>query len=180
MESQGTWNNQNSLFKNWSIIDIQYYINVRGTAYLLHFCVYCEMITSISLIIIHHHTKLVQYYWPYSLSSTLLWLNIIYNWRFILLIPVYPFQSPKSPWPPKQYWKRTKLENSHKATVIKTLWHSCKDRHTDQWNRIGIPELNPCIYSQMIFDGCQDNGGMTIFSATGSGTTECPHAKEWH
>jgi hypothetical protein len=28
----------------------------------------------------------------------------------------------------------------------------CKNRHIDEWNSIKIPKVNPCIFSQLIFD----------------------------
>ena len=65
-------------------------------------------------------------------------------------------------------------------SVIKRVWYWYQNRHTDKWNGIENPEINPDIYGQLIFNkgGKNINGKKTVFSARGAGKTGQLHVNQ--
>lgn len=63
-----------------------------------------------------------------------------------------------------------------KLQVIKTAWH----RHTDLWNTIKNPEMDPHRHAQLILtkvEKKQFNGGRVGFATNGAGAIGNPQAK---
>jgi uncharacterized protein (DUF736 family) len=71
----------------------------------------------------------------------------------------------------------------YRVITIKTTWYWHKNRQEDQWIRIEDPDINLCIYSQLVFDkGAQKTQWRkeekTVSSTNAVGKTVYPHAED--
>ena len=70
----------------------------------------------------------------------------------------------------------------YKPTVIKAVWNWHKNRHINQCNRIGGPDIDPHIDVQLIFDKGTKNTqwGKDILSSKGTGKAGQSHVGKRH
>ena len=68
----------------------------------------------------------------------------------------------------------------YKVTIIKTVWYLHKTGNIDQWNKIEIPEINPCTYGYLFLTKKARiyTGTKTASSINWAGKTGQLHVKE--
>ena len=81
-----------TIFKNWSRIDIPHYSSFRCTTQWFDIYIHYEMMTTISLVTICLHIKLLQYHWLYPLGCTLYPYDTYFiTGKFIHINPLHLF-----------------------------------------------------------------------------------------
>ena len=82
-----------------------------------------------------------------------------------------------------------KPSRRHNSPRFQTKLQSCinqditvkKHRHTEQWNRIENPEVNPDTYSLLVFEkGVKNIKWEKVFSVSGGGKTGQNHVNQWN
>ena len=89
------------VYIDWSITDLKQYISFRCTIQRFRIFIHYDISALLSLITMCHHTKLLQYYWLYSLVMHYAPVTYLgYDWDSGPLNPLHQFHLPSHPSPP--------------------------------------------------------------------------------
>lgn len=77
---------------------MQYPISFRYASWWLNIYIHYERITTISLVTVCHHKKLLKYYWLYPYAAYYIhMIYLFYNWKEIPVSPLTYFTLVPSP-----------------------------------------------------------------------------------
>jgi hypothetical protein len=68
----------------------------------------------------------------------------------------------------------------YRAMAIKTAWYWHKNRYEEQWKRIEDSDMNPWMYTNLIFDKGAQNIWWTASSTNAARKTGYLHAENWN
>ena len=136
-------------------------------------CCHIRRISIVKMAILHKQS--IDLVWSLSNTHGIFHRTIINDLKFTWN-PQRPRIDKEQSWRPNPPRLQIILQSSsnHNSIVL------AKSRHTDQWNRVKNPEINPQSYSQSTTKNAGMYNGEKTVSSSGSRNTEQLHVNNWN